>query len=329
MDHGLTGAGENIKKILEHLQRSAAGVTTPPRKKQSRGAPLSPLQENQRSAISEIARAARPALQHMSPRSQSHIYSLAGEETEGEDAYEETEGNDIDVVNLADDAQCTLPRTKIRSDKSNTGKGKAVVVLDSQSGGEDEETQRMEEYENRRSQRPQGQEERRRKVTGRAEAGRRRLQNAELAESNAKKGQTNIYNMSDEEGTDSDTKTEVSPRRTPKKATGLDGRDGARTAGGVGRPSLIGARNILQPLRAGAVNASDQVPRGTQTYRRQNKPERPQSPKSSRAVAVATTEVPQTMRPRKNGVSWNTYSPILFRNCFFGNAIKHGMCNKV
>lgn len=88
----------------------------------------------------------------MSPRSASHLYSHAvGEGNVGED--DETECNDMDVVDLADETQYIIPCTQKRRGKENSGRGKAVVVLDSQSGGSDDDTRcmgvGMEEYENR------------------------------------------------------------------------------------------------------------------------------------------------------------------------------------
>lgn len=312
MDNGLMGAGENIKKILEHLQKSGTGVTTPPRKKQIRGPPLSPLQENQRSAISEIARAQRPTVELTSPRSQSHMYSHGvGEGTEGDD--DETQGYENDVVDLADEARYIIPSTQTRRGKANIGRGKAVVVLDSQSGGEDDDTRclgvRMEEYETRRPQLRQGQEERRRKTTGNAEGGRRRLDNGENGEENAMNAETQMQNMSEEEGDDSNTKTQLARRRNAKKGGCMDGRDAACTTGADGRPSNSGGRNTLQARYSMGGIASDHVARPTQTYRRTKIGDRPQSPKPSRPVGVASTEVPQTLRPRKNGVRGTIYSP--------------------
>lgn len=310
MDNGLTGAGENIKKILEHLQRSATGGVTPPRKKQTRGPPLSPLQENQRSAISEIARAQRPVASRMSPRSQSHMYSHGtGEGTEGED--DETEGNEKDVVDLADEAQYIVPCTQTLRGKGNIGRGKAVVVLDSQSGDDDDDTRctgvRMQEYENRAPQQPQGQEDRRRKIRGKAQGARRRLQNAEIGDDIGRNAQSPIYNRPDEEGDDSDSQTELPPRRITKKGVCLDGRQAGRSTVAAARPSNSGGRNSSQAHRSVGANGSEHCPQTTQTYRRQKNAERPHSPKTGRGVGVATTEVPHTVQPRKNGVRTIVY----------------------
>lgn len=155
----------------------------------------------------------------------------------------------------------------------------------------------------------QGQEERRRKTIGNAEGGRRRLDNGENGEENGMNAETQIYNMSEEEGDDSDTKTQLARRMNAKKGGCMDGRDAACTTGADGRPSNSGGRNTSQEHRSMGGNASDHVARPTQTYRRTKIADRPQSPKPSRPVGVASTEVPQTLRPRKNGVRRTIYSP--------------------
>ena len=319
MDNGLAGAGENIKKILEHLQRRGSGGTTPPRKKQSRGPPLSPLHENQRSAISEIARAQRPVPEHMTPRSLSPMYSHGiSKGTEGDD--DETEGNENHVVDLANEAPYMIPCTQKRREKNHNGKGKAVVVLDSQSGGEDDGTHFMEEYENRRPQQQERQEERKRRTTCKAQGGRRRLDNGEIGEENPRNALTTIHNVSEEEDDDSDTRTQIARRRNAKQGGCLDASDAARTIGYDGRPTNSGGRNTSQPHRSVGGNGSDPVAVSTQGQRRPRNSERPQSPKSGRAVGVAAAEVPQTLRPRKNGVRWTIARSLLFIDSFCGDA---------
>lgn len=111
---------------------------------------MSLVNKNHRSAISEIAYAQRPTGEH---RSHSKLYShRVGIGTEGDD--DETKGNDNEVVDLADETPYVIPYTQIRKENGNIGKGKAVVVFDSQSGGEDNKNKcrgvRMEEYGNRR-----------------------------------------------------------------------------------------------------------------------------------------------------------------------------------
>jgi hypothetical protein len=116
--------------------KNSSGGTTPPRKKQSRGPPLSPLNENQRSAISEIARAQRPMV---SPKGRSQMYSRGGGVgREGED--DETDGNENEVVDLGDEDPYIIPSTQFRKGNGKLGKGKGIVVIDSQSGGEDTDT---------------------------------------------------------------------------------------------------------------------------------------------------------------------------------------------
>jgi hypothetical protein len=300
MDNGLTGAGENIKNILEHLQRSGTFVTTPPRKKQTRGPPLSPLHENQRSAISEILGVAQTPAQHMSPRSTSHMHSQGvGGDTEVDD--DETQGYDMDVVDLANEPHyiipCTQKTQKMRG-KENIVRGKAVVVLDSQSGGDDEETEMMgvamEEYEIRRPQQPEIQEERRLRTTCKAQAGGRRLENAEIGEQNARTVQSPIYNVSEEESDDSDTIAELPRRRNAKKGGSLDGRHAARPAGSDGRPPNNGGRNTSQAQRSVGGHGSVPVARSTESNRRTKNPVGPRSPKGGRGVGVAATEVPHT-----------------------------------
>ena len=226
MDNGLAGAGENIKKILEHLLKNSAGGTTPPRKRQSRGPPLSPVNENQRSAISEIARTQRPTFEHMSPRSPSQMHSVGGHVGRGlED--DETEGNENEVVDLADEAPYTIPCTQLQKGKGKFGKGKAIVVIDSQSGDEDDDTRcmgaAMEEYEQRRPRQSQGQEDRRKKSKGIAQGGRRRLDNDEFGEDEVQKTKTHIHIPSEDEGDDSDTETMSPPRLSEKRSCGVDG----------------------------------------------------------------------------------------------------------
>jgi hypothetical protein len=364
MDNGLAGAGENIKKILEHLQRSGTGGTTPPRKKQSIRPPLSPLHENQRSAISEIARAQRPVPEHMSPRTLNPMCSRGvGEGFVGDD--DETEGNENHVVDLGDEAPYMIPCTQKRREKSHNGKGKAVVVLDSQSGGDDDETQFMEEYELRRPQQqerpgeddetqfmeeyevrrpqqqempgeddetqfmeeyevrrpkqPEKQEERKRMTTCKAQGGRRRLDNGENGEENPRNAVTAIHNVSEEEDDDSDTRTQIARRRNAKQVGGLDASDATRATRHDGRPTNSGGRNTSQPQRSVGGNGSNPVPISTQGQRRPRNTDRPQSPKSGRAVGVAAAEVPQTLRPRKNGVSWTIASSLLFITSFWSH----------
>ena len=269
MDNGLAGAGENIKKILDYLMKNSAGGTTPPRKKQSRGPPLSPLNENQRSAISEIARAQRPMVDHMSPKGHTHIYSRrGGVGREGED--DETDGFENEVVDLGDEDPYIIPSTQFRKGNGKSGIDKGIVIIDSQSGGEDPDTEYrgalLEEFQRRRPQEVEGEKERGKKSKGAPLAGIRRLEKSSNVEDVAQKtkSQKLMYNRSEEEEDDSDTETLSLPGRSEKKNSGA--------------PSTL-------------------------TYRRTKNSENAPSTEPSRAVGVAATEVPGTLRPRKNGVS--------------------------
>ena len=129
-----------------------------------------------------------------------------------------------------------------------------------------------------------------------------------------------IYNVSEEEGDDSDTNAQLGRRRNAKQGGGLDGRDAARPTGSDGRPSNNGGRNISQAHRSVGGHGSDPIARSTQTNRRTKNSERPQSPKGGRGVGVAATEVPHTVRPRKNGVRWTAYLALLIMSLFFRGA---------
>ena len=305
MDNGLAGAGENIKKILEHLLKNSSGRTTPPRKKQSRRLPLSPVNDNQRSAISEIARAQRPLFEHMSPRSPSQLHSHGGGVgREGDD--DETEGNNNEVVDLGDDATYIIPCTQMKRGKSNFGKGKGIVVIDSQSGGEEEDTRGrgclMEEYEKRRPHQLEGEEDRGKKMKGTTQAGRRRLESSSIQEDDVQKTNTHTYDYSEEEEDDSDTQTLSPPRRSEKRPVAADVGEGEETIGVSGRPRNGSDRIKTKPLRSIATIPSERVPPSTQTYRRLKIPEHANSAQAIKGVGVLAKEVPETMRPRKNGV---------------------------
>ena len=269
MDSGLAGAGENIKKILDHLTKNSCGGTTPPRKKQWRGPPLSPVNENQRSSISEIARAQRPMVDHMSPKSHSQMHRQgSGVGREGED--DETENNENEVVDLGDEAPFIIPSTQFRKGNEKFGKGKGIVVIDSQSGGEETDSEvrgaRLEEFERRRPQQLQGEEDRGRKPKGAAQSGRRRQE----------KNRIYIPSEEEDEEDDSDTETCSNPRRSEKTPAGTI--------------------------------ANDPKPACTQTYRRLKISENLPTTQPSKAVGVAATEVPETLRPRKNGVRHYCFS---------------------
>lgn len=307
MDNGLAGAGENIKKILEHLLKNSVGVITPPRKKQSRGLPLSPVNENQRSAISEIARTQRPILDHMSPRSHSQMHIHGGGVGRGED--DETEGNDNEVVDLADEAPYTVPSTQLKKGNANFGKGKGIVVIDSQSGGEDDDTRGrgalMEEYDRRRLHQSGGQEDRRQKSKGTSQRGRRRLANPEIGEDNLQNTKILIQNSSEEEGDDSFAEMMSPPRRSQKRTVVVDGGREEGTTDVAGRPRNGSGRNTTQAAASVGTPGGDQdIPR-TQTYRRLKSLEHGHSGQPNRGIGVAATEAPQSMHPRKNGVSHN------------------------
>lgn len=91
---------------------------------------------------------------HVTEISITHVQSWTRRGTQGED--DEAEGNENEVVDLADEAPNLVPCKQIRKENDNIGKEKVVVVLDLQSRGEDNDTKcrgiRMEEYENHLSQ---------------------------------------------------------------------------------------------------------------------------------------------------------------------------------
>lgn len=310
MDNGLAGAGENIKKILEHLLKNSSGGTTTPRKKQCRGPQLSPVNDNQRSAISEIARAQHPRIEHMSPRGHSQMRNHGdGAGRDGED--DETQGYDNEVVDLGDDAPYVIPCTQMKKGNANFGKGKGIVVIDSQSGGEDNDGRsrgaRMEEYQKRRPQQLQGEEDRGKKSKGTTEAGRRRPQNSYVREDAVHKTSTHMYNFSEEEENDSETETLSPPRRSEKRSVAIDFGEGEETTAAAGRPRSSSDRKTTQACRSLATPACERVPPTTQTYRRQKNSDEAHGVQPSRGSGVAATEVPQTLNPRKNGVSYKAY----------------------
>ena len=258
---------------MDHLLKNSYGGNTPPRKRQSRGPPLSPVNDNQRSAISEIARAQRPMLDHMSPKTHSHMHRQGGGVgREGED--DETQNNENEVVDLGDEAPYVIPCTQLRKGNDKNGKGKGIVVIDSQSAGEETNTEvrgaLLEEFERHRPRLDQGEEDRGKKSKIAAQSERRRQEKSWNGEDDVQKTKNHIYIRSEEEEDDSDTKTLSLPRRSEKTS-------------------------------AGTV-AAERVPAPTQTYRRQRNSENAPSTQPTKGVGVAATEVPATLRPRKNGV---------------------------
>jgi hypothetical protein len=272
MDNGLADAGENIKRILHHLMKNSSCRTTPPRKKQCRAPPLSPVNDNQRSAVSEIARAQRPLFDHMSPRSHSPMHRQGGGVgREGED--DETQHNDNEVVDLGDEAPYVIPSTQFRKGNEKFGKGKGIVVIDSQSEGEETDSEvrgaLLEEFERRRPGQLQGEEDRGKKSKGAAQSGMRRQEKSSNGEYDVQKTKNRIYIPSEEED-DSDTETLSLPRRSEKTSAGT--------------------------------LAIDPKPACTQTYRRLKGSQNAPSTQPAKGVGVVATEVPETLRPRKNGV---------------------------
>lgn len=333
MDKGLAGAGENIKKILEHLLKNSSGVPTTPRKKLCRGPQLSPVNDNQRSAISEIARAQHPRFDHMSPKGHSQMRSHGdGAGRDGDD--DETQGYDNEVVDLGDDAQHVIPCTQMNKGNANFGKGKGIVVIDSQSGGEDNDGRsrgaRMEEYQKRRPQQLQGQQDRGKKSKGATEAERRRPQNSYVREDGGHKTSTRMYNLSEEEEDDSETETMSPPKRSERRSVAIEigEGEGATTAGG--RPRSSSDRNTAQASRLPPTSSSERVPPTTQTYRRQKNCDEAHGVQPSKGSGAAGTEVPHSLNPRKNGVSFKAYLLVqclsVFTTTFMEVHIKLCLC---
>lgn len=316
LDNGLAGAGENIKKILEHLLKSSCAGTTPPRKRQSRGPTLSLGNDNQRSAISEIARAQRPAVDLMSPKSHSRMYSHGGDAgSDGQD--DETQGNENEIVDLGEEKQYAIPCTQRIKDNMQTGKGKAVVVLDSQSGGEENDDRsmgvRVEKYFHRRPQQLQGQQQKKKKNACTTQGGKGRMEKDGMEEDNVLSPNTQIYNLLEDEGDDSDTEIMVTPRRG-KNSVDVDGEEGEGIGGSVER--LHGRRERKSPAGTRTVGGtrSDEPRRSTQANRMLKLGEQTQNKQVGRAAGVPAAEVPPKMVPRKNGVRCHTTS--MFRSLY-------------
>jgi hypothetical protein len=119
----------------------------------------------------------------------------------------------------------------------------------------------------------EGEEDRGRKSKGGTQVGRRQQEKSSHVEDVVQntKSHNDVYNRSEEEEDDSDTETLSLPLRSEK------------TAGG----------NVVSELGGPS----------TQTYRRMKSSGNAPSTQPTRAVGVAATEVPGTLRPRKNGVS--------------------------
>jgi hypothetical protein len=150
---------------------------------------------------------------------------------DGED--DDTHGNDNEVVDLGDDAPYVIPCTQMKKGNASFGKGKGIVVIDSQSGGEeDDHISRgalMEEYEKRRPQQLQGEEERGKRSKGTTQGGRRRPQNSSIRDNDIHTISTPKYNRHESEEDDYDTETLSLPRRSDKKNVDEDGGEGEGT----------------------------------------------------------------------------------------------------
>ena len=218
----------------------------------------------------------RPMLDHMSPKTHTEMHRQGGGVgREGED--DETQNNENEVVDLGDEAPYIVPCTQFRKGNDKFGKGKGIVVIDSQSGGEETDSEvrgaLLEEFERHRPRMDEGEEDRGKKSKGAAQSGRRRPEKSWNGEDDVQKTKSRIHIRSEEEEDDSDTQTFSLPRRSEKTS--------------------------------GATIAAERVPAPTQTYRRMKIVENAPSTQPSKGAGVAATEVPATLRPRKNGVRHN------------------------
>jgi len=192
---------------------------------------------------------------------------------EGWGGDDETQGNDNEVVDLGDDAPYMIPCTQMRRGNANSGRGKGIVVIDSQSGDEGDKFNGrgvlMEEYEKRRPQQLQGEEERGKRSKGTTQPRRTRPQNSSIRENDGHTKSTHMYNFSEEEEDDSDTETLSPPRRSTKRSVEVNVGEGEGTTTAAGRASGSGDRNKSDAPRPVGNLGCERVPTTTQTYRRQ------------------------------------------------------------